>query len=182
MLQCPVPDEMLPYCEKYNAQTYGSFFNVDLYRLDLIKENSEPELLIENAYRTAINSNYFCYSTLAPTYRGSYLKHYGSFGAELYRYDDPACPPNATLVHAFSPNDGTVHVLRADTMEPIATVSTDKYDIEEMVSGVYTSGIVVDLYDYSIESILSGDNHFKAYIPFNKPVLTEEDAVRIQLD
>ena len=180
-VRCAVPDEIVPYCEKYNAPAYRDFLSVDLYRLDLTKEDAKPELLIPNIYQCTINSEYFCYTVLEPHYEISYLNDPQYF-SKKYELDDPRCPASATVTHEFSPHNGTLHIVQVDTMEPVATISSERYSIVNATCRATSAGIVADFYDYSMESILSGQKHFVAYVPINKPVLTEEDAVRIQLN
>ena len=182
VLKCPVPDEIAPYCEKYNAQTHGEFRITDYYRLDLVKKDAVPELVVKNLQQISIGSQYICYTLLEPRYKTSYLQYPGKMGTQRYEVGDPDCPAGATLVHEFTPHNGTVYVIKVDTLELVTTVSSERYSIEFASCVETTTGLVADFKDYSLDSIVAGQMTFKGYVPFNKPVLTEEDAVRIQLN
>ena len=175
----PVPSEILPYCEKYNAISQWDYYLADYYRLDLSKENAEPELVVENIFQCTINDKYICYTVLEPKYQVSYLR---TINGKIYDLQDDNCPTNVTLVHEFSPHSGTIFVLDVHTLEQIATITSERYSIENASCVATTTGLVADFKDYSLDSIFAGQMTFKGYVPFNKPVLTEEDAVRIQLD
>ncbi|MBQ7337383.1 MAG: hypothetical protein IJW40_11725 [Clostridia bacterium] len=185
--QLRVPDDIVPLCEQYGKEPVRNFESYNLYRVNIMEKNAHPELVAEGVTSmSGCVGNYVCYYEYEPKYLFSYFS-FVSFADRTYgnyRIDDPNIPANAVLFNVFSENVGALHILDADTLEPIAVIDSEQYAIKPTFK-LSTLGIFVDFEGCEVEHYLSGSGTtvIKAgYIPFAKGSLTDEDVVPIVLD
>ncbi len=180
-----VPDDILPLCEQYKKESFQDFELYDLYRVNIMDKDAQPELVAERvSSRIGCVENYVYYYEFAPEYLLSYFSYVSVLDRKFgnYRIDDPSVPHNAILFNVFAEEMGALHILDADTLEPVAVIDAEQYEISP--PGTFSnSGVFIDFDGCEIEDFLEDSGRVarkSGYIPFNKPFLTDEDIIPLQ--
>ncbi|MBQ7337772.1 MAG: hypothetical protein IJW40_04865 [Clostridia bacterium] len=182
-VQTPVPDDVIPLCEKYGAAPYAQHRPKSSNRVDLTKADAQPELIAENIVYAAVNRRYILVKELSPQYRYSYL----NFSNACYPPNATNVPAASTLVHKFVDYDGSVEILRADTLESVAVIDLDSCYFSVVDMNTFEDGMIGYFSPETLENLLQSKTEgtsqtFAGYIPFNKPLLTDEDILPLNMN
>ncbi len=124
-----VTDDVRALCEQY-GDPYKDFSIYDFYRVNIMEEDAEPELIARGVSEGNCTGKYvYYYEYVTPQYIESYLTF--RYGTEVlaanrsgrptsYPLGDPDAPENMIMRHSFSKSDGEQHVLDMKTLEPVA--------------------------------------------------------------
>ena len=182
------PDNIIAVSEEYGVPAYADYDFFNLYRKDITKEDAQPELIAEHVASGSAASNCIWYLEAEPRYHTSFFwsdSRNSTGGQNAYSLDDPNVPVGARLLHAFSEHDSTLHVLDANTLEPITVIDLEQYYLFGIIPSLQSEGIVAQFYGHSLEDYLDGKGFpksFTGFIPFSKNILTDEDIIPMTPD
>ncbi|MBQ7337971.1 MAG: hypothetical protein IJW40_05885 [Clostridia bacterium] len=173
-----VPDDVMQRLERYPNKGAGEIvcYPKAAYRLDLCREDAEPELVAENIASIAVNHQYILVKEFMPQYRFSTVYYNGKY----YLPDAANAPLNSSVSHYIVEHGTTATLLRSDTLEKAADIDLAPYFMMSVNMDVAQDGMVVYLSEQTSEEFMlskagAQSDRITAYILFNKPVITQED-------
>lgn len=188
-----VPDDVIPISEEYGRQPYKDFTEYDLYRVSILQENITPELVAQGitTYGMSENGKYLYYYDFAPQHVVSYFSctredEYGMRRYDCYEIGAPDVPEDATLLNVFTKNHAAIHVLDVSTLQEITVIESDEYYLEPFQTcfQILGDGVSVGWQRRDPQAYMGMKTNWDktyGYLYFNKPYLTFEDTVDIDL-
>ena len=175
-----VPDDLIKLSEQYGIAPYQDFTIYDFYRLDITKEDGEPELVASRIASGFAAGDYISYIASAPQYHCSVLYE----NAINYALDDPNVSSDAKLMHKFTAHDSTIYILDDETLETVTVIDLTQYQTLNIDLQTSSEGVFAQFYNYAPEDYLgiNAPSYFSGFIPYDKPFLTDEDIIPLTPD